>query len=295
MLSILIPVYNYDVLPLVKELVQQCTTCGIKYEILCQDDASSSLTDKQAVEGFENCFFSSNSTNFGRAKNINVLAKKAKFEWLLLLDCDTFPTKTNFISNYLSEIEKKQAIIYGGLAYKSLKPQKEQLLRWTYGRKREALSLEKRNKNPKFSALTSNLFIQKEILIQNSFDETIKKYGYEDLYFFKLLSLKNFTITHIENPVFHLGLENSRTFLDKTKTALENLNHLAEVNKISAKESKVVAAYENVSRLKLASFFAYLFGRNQHRLERNLLSKNPSLFYFDLYKLGYYCWIRKAI
>ena len=39
MLSILIPVYNYNVLPLASELVKQFNSCGITFEIIFLDDA----------------------------------------------------------------------------------------------------------------------------------------------------------------------------------------------------------------------------------------------------------------
>ena len=40
MLSILIPIYNYNVYPLVEELHKQCIECKIDFEIICIDDAS---------------------------------------------------------------------------------------------------------------------------------------------------------------------------------------------------------------------------------------------------------------
>ena len=47
MLSILIPVYNYNVVPLVLELHKQCLECEIDFEILCQDDASNSELNEE--------------------------------------------------------------------------------------------------------------------------------------------------------------------------------------------------------------------------------------------------------
>jgi glycosyltransferase involved in cell wall biosynthesis len=40
MLSILIPIYNYNAYPLVKELHSQCLEATIDFEIFCIDDAS---------------------------------------------------------------------------------------------------------------------------------------------------------------------------------------------------------------------------------------------------------------
>ena len=43
MLSILITIYHYNLLPLVKEIHQQCVDLEIDFEILTQDDASNSI------------------------------------------------------------------------------------------------------------------------------------------------------------------------------------------------------------------------------------------------------------
>jgi len=281
MLSILIPVYNYPVLPLVNELVKQCNASGITFEILCQDDASNSQENSrnQEVNLLPNCSFFINEVNLGRGKNINSLAQKAIYDWLLILDCDTFPTDCNFIKNYVDVIsDSSKKITFGGIIYEDKKPEKEQLLRWIYGQKRETSAI-----------LTSNLLIKKDVFLQYSFDNSITKYGYEDLSFFSLLKKNNFEISRIENPTFHLNLETSEVFLNKTKTALENLVFLYNSKKISSEDSKIIKAFEFLKKLKLAKFASFLFKKNQIKIEQNLLSKNPSLLLFDLYKLGYFC------
>ena len=102
MLSILIPVYDYNAFPLAAELHQQCIALHIPFEILCQDDASTTyITENQTINTLENGTFSSNVFNLGRGRNCNALAKKAAFDWLLILDCDTFPKDADFIKNFL--------------------------------------------------------------------------------------------------------------------------------------------------------------------------------------------------
>ena len=281
MLSILIPIYNYNAYPLVVELQQQCNACTIPFEILCQDDSSNEfLNENQNSNSLENCCFSANKTNLGRGRNINSLAEKAKFDWLLLLDCDTFPRDPNFIKNYITAIEKNESlVVFGGIVYETQKPEKEQLLRWVYGTKREALLLEKRIKKPNNHALTSNLLIKKDLFTQNPFDATITKYGYEDLCFLSKLELKNIRVSHIDNPTFHLNLETSILFLNKTKTALENLSFIID-SKITPKlDSKISTAYEVLNKLKLTRIVAFIFKKSENKIEANLLSENPSLLF----------------
>ncbi|KAF2335139.1 glycosyltransferase family 2 protein [Flavobacterium daemonense] len=288
MLSILIPVYDYDAFSLVEELVKQCNLCGITFEILCQDDASNSNKNiqNQEINSFSNCSFFINENNFGRGKNINSLAQKAKYDWLLILDCDTFPAEDNFIQSYISAISNsEQKIVFGGIVYGDKKPQKEKLLRWIYGQKRETVAI-----------LTSNLLIKKEVFLQFPFDEFITKYGYEDLLFFSVLEKNHFQISEIQNPTFHLNLETSEVFLAKTKTALENLVFLYNSGKISSDESKIIKAFEALKKLKLVHFAISIFKKSQIKIERNLLSEKPSLFFFDLYKLGHFsCKVFKTL
>ncbi|MFV5699362.1 glycosyltransferase [Flavobacterium sp. ZT3R17] len=294
MLSILVPIYNYNAFPLVLELHRQCTDCGIDFEILCQDDRSNEfLTKNQNINSLENCKFSSNNSNIGRGKNINLLAKKSSFNWLLILDCDTFPKSKKFIKNYLDIIKNNDsAVVFGGIIYETKKPQKEKLLRWVYGNKREALSVEQRNKKPNSRALTSNLLIKKEIFIQNPFDSAIIKYGYEDLCFLTVLGAKKNKVSHIDNPTFHLNLETSLFFLNKTKIAQENLAFILDSEISPSIESKIISAYKLLKRLRLVKMMAIIFKKSEDKITSNLLSETPSILLFDIYKLGYFCSIK---
>lgn len=285
MLSILIPVYNYNAFSLVSELATQCNFNGINYEILCQDDASNSSENlkNQEINSLPNCSFFINESNLGRGKNINSLSLKAKYNWLLILDCDTFPVHQNFISNYIEKILKDaEKVFFGGILYEDLEPKKEQLLRWIYGQKRETQSV-----------LSSNLLIKKEVFLKFPFDESITKYGYEDLAFYSVLKSNKIEVLKIENPTYHLNLETSELFLSKTKTALENLFFLYNEKKISKNDSKIIKTFELLKTFKITGFVSFLFLKNKKKFEENLLSQKPSLFVFDLYKLGYFSSLNK--
>ncbi len=205
------------------------------------------------------------------------------------MDCDTFPTKNDFIQHYVSQINKNEKVVFGGIEYQKEKPSNDQLLRWIYGSVRESLSVAKRNSNPNGNALTSNILIQKRVFVSNPFEESITKYGYEDLVFLSDLKKKGILVKHIDNPTYHLGLENSQQFLEKTKTALENLKLITETTSLDPSESKLLKVSNVLKSLYLASFIAFIFHTTERKIERNLLSRKPSLLLFDLYKLGYFC------
>jgi glycosyltransferase involved in cell wall biosynthesis len=294
MLSILIPEYNYNVYPLVLELHKQCLDCEIEFEIIVIDDYSNELLpENEKINTLSNCSFEVLSKNLGRSVIRNLLAQKAKFEYLLFLDADTFPTNNKFIFNYLNQINANEIVVFGGIQYQKESPEKESLLRWIYGNKRESLSAKKRNKKPHTSALVSNLLIQRDIIMEFPFDSEITNYGYEDLCFLSVLKNNDIKVSHIENPTFHLNLETSIIFLEKTKIALDNLAFITNSRKFNSIESKINSAYINLRKLKLVPITALIFKKTESIITSNLLSKKPSLFLFDIYKLGYYCSIKQ--
>ena len=293
MLSILIPTYNYNAYPLVLELNKQCTDCGIHFEIITIDDASSEYQSKNSsIQFLTNCSFVELSQNIGRSKIRNLLASKANYDWFLYVDCDTFPENSSFISNYISQINLSvKKVFFGGIVYTKEKPDNDQLLRWIFGQKREAIPLSERKRNPYETTFVSNLLIKKTVFDIFSFDEKITKYGYEDFAFIQTLKLENIDIEHIENPVFHLNLETSSVFLSKTKTALETLLFISKTNSKVEIDSKIIKTHKMLCDLKINLWIAKLFQKLELRLEHHLTSEKPSLLVFDCYKIGYFCYL----
>lgn len=295
MLSILIPIYNYNAYSLVLELHKQCADCGINFEIISIDDASTQQKSKnKPIQFLTNCFFVELFENIGRSKIRNLLASKSNYEWLLYVDCDTFPKNSDFISNYISQINlSDKKVFFGGIVYTKDKPEKDRLLRWIFGQEREAIPLSERKRNPYKTAFVSNILIKKTVFDIFSFDEKITNYGYEDFAFIQTLKLENIDIEHIENPVSHLNLETSSVFLLKTKTALETLLIISKTNSKVEIESKIIKTHKILCALKFNLFIAKLFQKLQVRLEHHLTSEKPSLLVFDCYKIGYFCYLNR--
>ncbi|TDE06080.1 glycosyltransferase family 2 protein [Flavobacterium hiemivividum] len=295
MLSILIPIYNFNAFPLVKELHEQCVVSKIKFEIICIDDASQEHhSNNSPIPFLSNCTYIELPKNIGRSAIRNLLATKSKLKWLLFLDCDTFPESDSFISNYCYQIQSNaEKAFFGGLLYAKESPTDEKLLRWTYGRNREAIPLVDRKNNPYATTFVSNFLIEKSTFESIMFDEKINSYGYEDYSFITTLKHRKISIQHIENPVFHLNLETSKVFLSKTKIAIQTLSLLSNDNSKITAESKIIQLYKTLSLLKLVSLVSKLFQRFQIKLEENLTSKKPSLIAFDIYKIGYFCFLKR--
>ncbi|MFG6686199.1 glycosyltransferase family 2 protein [Mariniflexile sp. HNIBRBA6329] len=282
MLSILIPTFNYNIVPLVKEIFEQVSKCNIVFEILVYDDGSNSKLNikNQSINLLENCFFKVLTHNIGRSAIRNLLGTDAKYNTLLFIDAGTFPKEKDFIKNYIS-IHNKEVII-GGMTYGEEPFEKNYKLRWLYTKKREA------NKG----LHSSNFLIKKSLFQLNLFDETLKKYGCEDVLFFNNLLKKNIEIIKIDNPVIHEADDDSNTFVKKTEYAIENLIQLIDEGKLSISNYKISKLYIQLSPLGLDKFVSLLFKWLKPLLLKNFNSNYPSILLFDFYRLGYYCFIK---
>ncbi|RWW92092.1 glycosyltransferase family 2 protein [Flavobacterium cerinum] len=292
MLSILIPTYNYNVLPLVQKLQKLANCENIAFEIIVLDDASTdsiSIAENQKINQLEHCMYELLKKNIGRSRMRNLLAKKAKYEWLLFLDADTLPIHDNFISVYLPHLDQEEKVVYGGIKYQEEKPSDDKLLRWVYGNSREALLAEQRQKAPHLSLLTLNFAISKSIFSKVTFNESIPNLRHEDTLFSYDLSVEKVTVEHIENPVYHLGLESSEIFMKKSEESVVGLKYLTDNNLLPQSYTRIAKIHNSIRKSGLAPLARLSFKIVKRSFNKNLLGSNPSLFIFDLYRLGYLC------
>ncbi|MBQ4805081.1 glycosyltransferase [Aquimarina sp. MMG015] len=290
MLSILIPVYNYNIIPLIKEVHQQISLRNVSFEILVFDDHSDHfIKENNDVHELSNCSFKKLPKNIGRSAIRNLLASEATYDSLLFIDAGTFPERKNFIKTYLDNINHK--VVTGGMTYLKKPPNKPYRLRWMYTKKRESLS----NRNKRSIVCSSNFLIQKEIFETIKFDESLEKYGCEDVVFFDAIAKKNIPITYIDNPVVHDANDNAEAFIIKTEQAIENLIVLINTNKLSYDRYKVSSMYYKMNKIKTDKIISFIFRISRNLLKRNFNSSYPSIVCYDFYRLGYFCLIKNKI
>lgn len=294
MISVLIPVFNFDVTNLVTELQRQLIAENIPYEFIVIDDHSTNFSAENSnLELFPNLKFIELKKNIGRSKIRNLLASKAIYEWLLFLDADAFPSRDNFISNYLSEIKKNDFWFYcGGVEYKNKKPRNDSVLRWKVGKNREEVGILVRKQSPGRYFFSANFLIKKTLFKENQFNENIEKYGYEDFLFSFELFKKNIEICHVENAIYHLEDEGTETYLKKVKESLSNLLMLKKTGNIDNANLKLWTKYLDLKKYHLNKLFDNSFFYKI--LEMNLKSTNPSLLIFDIYRLAYLSYLDKV-
>jgi len=293
MLSILIPTYNYKVISLVESLSKQLEKVSFSFEILVLDDCSSNaeiVESNKNIEKISHCTYSQNPTNKGRTATRQALAEKAKYNWLLFMDADVLPGNDDFIKKF--DIANQSAdVVFGGISYENSKPESDKLLRWKYGKAREAKPVSEREKMPHLSIISQCFLMKKEVFLKaNTFHQNL--YGVDVLFAQNLEKLKT-RVLHIENPIVHLGLESSESFIEKSKKGLESLLYFEKEGFIPNDYRPIQKAYLSLERNYFLKLFIFTIKRLKNQIEKNLKGKNPSLFLFDLYRLYYFTELKK--
>jgi len=291
MLSFLIPTYNQDCSALAQELSRQIKAEGVDAEVVVMDDGS---TDMMSIEGnrkideLNYCRYIYIEKNGGRSKIRNSLASTAKYDTMVFLDSDVFPTDDKFVKRYV-DAEGLADVVCGGMTYRQDGPCKICELRYIVGIEAESFTAEERSRIPYGKFISSNFMAKKSVFDKVSFDESLYKYGYEDVLFGKCLEEQKVSIAHIDNIVFHDNEDTSREYLEKTRNAIENL--LIIEDKLS-EHSRVINLYKKLDKIYLTKLCGLWYSVMRELMEKNLTSDSPSRLLFNIYKIAYYCYLK---
>lgn len=291
MISICIPVYNFDVTELTDSLLAQANRIGYPIEILLFDDHSlsyfrnvnSKLNNLKDVNYLEFDF------NIGRSKIRNRLADFASGHWLLFLDCDMVIDDPDFLQGYVDALTKAQ-VVCGGIKYGKKPFREELILRWKYGVFRECKKAIRRQLSPYNSFMSGNFLITSEVFHTIRFNEDISGYGHEDTVFGIELKRRKVSILHIDNPSLHLGLEPCFDFLQKSEQSVINLTKLMQnapdLRRDLERTVRVLRVFKILRYLGLILLLRWVFRVVNPVIRRSLCSRHPSLLMFDVYKLA---------
>ena len=200
-----------------------------------------------------------------------------------------------YIHRYLPYCNGERVVVCGGTSYRPNPPARDCLLRWTYGTRCEIRSAAERNKHPNAQFSTFNFLIQKELFSEIRFNELLRNYGHEDTLFGFELRKKNITITHIDNPLYHVGIDTNRIYLEKTRQGVENLKILMEQYEdrdALVKDIRLLRYYNILIKCHVDFLFYGLFFVLKNPILWNLNGKHPNMTLFNLYKLGYLCGLK---
>ncbi|MEL6133604.1 MAG: glycosyltransferase family 2 protein [Bacteroidota bacterium] len=297
MLSICIPIYNFDVKALAEALHKQLPT---EAEIIFIDDASTphfralNQPHCEAVGSYIQL-----TQNIGRAQIRNRFLAFAQHDWLLFLDCDSLIAVPNFLYKYVQIIQSGfRGVICGGRSYGTKPPDPQQSLRWTYGVSLESQSAPTRSQRPYASFMTNNFVVLKEVLEQIPFEEKLTTYGHEDTLFGVELEQAQIPIIHIENAILNGDIETNEIFVQKTEVGIANLHRIIRLIEDPQRFIERVNLLRFNQRLQKSGLEFLIWG--VYRLVRKMLRKRliqgpPSMRLFSFYKWGYFREVGKAL
>lgn len=289
MVSVVIPVYNYNCVALVKTVHKQLIASAIVFEIICLDDASDGFTsENRVVSNLSHTTYNISPTNLGRIAARQQLATMAHYDWLLFLDADVMPKSEQFIQNYLSVLKTEANAFFGGFAYYETPPESHYRLRWSYGKAKEQVLSVIRNKTPYKVIISANFLIKKSLFLNINSQISSKGYGYDN-YFGAILKTEHVKVLHIDNEVYHLGLDTNADYLKKKEQASETLVKLLNSGKIEQHDNGLLKLFQLLKYLKLHYVFNLFYMCFQRLMKINLLGSRPKVSLLQLYRITYMC------
>ncbi len=299
MISILIPVRDFDVVALVESMKRGLEGQPGYGEILIGDDGSTEeFRNKYLALCGENVKLVVSEKNIGRAAIRNRLVAEAKGDKMLIIDADAMVpgTAEAYLQGWLPFVGTA-SVISGGILYREAPPgDPDKLLRWHYGRNREQKKAAERNKDPYGTFTTFNVLIDKAVFSKLRFNEELKQYGHEDTLFGYQLKKAGIKILHIDNCLLHEGLETNMDFLNKTSLSIENLSRLYDIatdKKTFSGSVRMLRLYRILRVTGITKILAWFFVRYRERMEHRLDSSSVSLRLFNLYRISMFCAFRE--
>ncbi len=300
-ISILIPVNNYDIFAFVRSLRDAIDSIPELIEVVIGDDGSSDeYAAKYKMLEDSSVRVIRSTKNIGRAAIRNKLIDASKGDYLIFVDQDAMipGTAEEYINKWVAETDGA-SVVFGGVRYREAPPSDpDKILRWKYGIKHEQRAAIDRRRHPYRNFSTFNVLFKRLVFEKLRFNEELKQYGYEDKLLAYQLKKAGIQIMHIDNALYHEGLESNQEFLDKTKLGIGNLSKLFDTvtdKKGFAENVLLIASYNRLWRIGLNYPLRLLYYRYGEKMELRLNKPNPRIWLFKLYKISMFCSYRHQV
>ncbi len=293
MISICIPVYNFNVVRTVQSLLAQADRHGVDIEVIVFDDCSQSFyVEVNSVLAEESrVSYLPLVENIGRSKIRNRMADLAKGEWVLFMDCDMEPGDVAYLQRYAQQMRGDADVVCGGLYFGERPEDRLFLLRWRSDilKNRTWARLLKRNVPTPIS--TGNFMIRRELYQRVRFSENLSGYGQEDQLFGLELSRTESRVLWIDNPTRHLGSEANAEYIAKIQESLVNLARVWNANpsfhRDMSRASKRMRSVHRMIKFRYGYVLLVLFRMLRGRLERYIQQGSRWMFFFNFYQTGF--------
>jgi glycosyltransferase involved in cell wall biosynthesis len=236
-LSVLIPTYRDDPSALLKALDEP----GADAEIVLLDDGGgdAALTRRMAAR-IEKLKLPARlialSSNEGRAKGRNRLARHARGRHLLFLDSDMLPDPIGFLARWAAVAADDTPVAFGGFTLDQTPRRPEHELHRAMALKSDCTPAPERAKEPEKHVFTSNLLVRRDVFETIGFDEGFAGWGWEDVEWAMRVAQRH-PILHIDNSATHLGLDTAATLAATYEQSAGNFA------RVVAAHRDVVSAY----------------------------------------------------
>lgn len=230
-LSVLIPFYKDDPVPLAQALAQQIAAAGLPAEIILFDDGEPDPELNASVAAEIDRLpaparLLTSRRNVGRAAGRNRLASAAIGEWLLFLDAD-MTVSDGFLQTWLELIESYEFdAAFGGYSADPVQ-QPSHHLHAALARSSDENNANVRNQIGATAFCTSNLLARSSLMRKVGFDENFTGWGWEDVDW-AVRAGKQGELAHFDNPAGHSGWQSPDVLLRKFRDAAHNYARLLE-------------------------------------------------------------------
>ncbi|MBL4595936.1 MAG: glycosyltransferase family 2 protein [Robiginitomaculum sp.] len=237
-LSVLIPYYHDDPLPVLAALLAQLP---VGVEVILYDDGTQ---DEVVNQRIRQVVLTTNhpvqllicAKNNGRSTARNQLTLAANGQYLLFLDADMQPGNSDFLQIWMNEITNhRPAVVFGGFLVPEQVTHRDQRLHRAISAASDCLSAQQRMKIPAKHVCTSNLLVRRDVLDICTFDSEFVGWGWEDVEW-AARAAQYFAITHIDNPAVHLGLESADTLVARYRDSAKNYAKFVKLHPQLAKQ-----------------------------------------------------------
>ncbi len=252
-LSVAIPFFRYDPLPLFRTLCHEAKALDLRVEILLLDDGSDDppglarLAD--AVQESEApARLLAFSANQGRSAGRNWLFAESRARHLLFLDCDMAPDAEDFLETWLRHAQAHDpACTFGGFSLKQTEISPATRLHAAIQQRGECVDAAHRAQAPAKYVYASNLLVRRDVFAAAPFDAQFQGWGWEDVEWGVRIA-KQYPISHIDNPASHLGLDGDAALFGKYLQGGANFARLVQLH------PDAVAAYPSVRLARRLKF-----------------------------------------
>ena len=294
LLSVCVPVYNHDVLPLVRRLSSQASELGGEAEVVCIDDGSEASFRQHNRAAAELARWVELPHNVGRARVRNLFLQHTEGSYLIFVDND-LQVPPDFLQAYaqLAASDDAPAVVVGGHRYDRRCNNPQHRLRYLYGTQVECRSLSERRREPYRSFMSGNFMVRRDVLQKHPFEESIRRYGYEDVLFGYRLQQHGIEVLHVDNAVVNSDVETNEEFLCKTQEAIGTLAELylqQPEDEGFCQSVRLLSTYKKIKNRGLIGVVHSVFRMLRTPLESHFIAGNTiNMSEFSFYKLGLLC------